>query len=225
MRCDWKNATPGSSKNWPPLGEELSNSCARTRSLERLSGWTDKKAVRVESPRIRFHRSERVRYSTSESPTARRGASGRERKWRKKSEGGWTGRRSPLTSRQSGAAEVSMTPVRGRSADAARRLTGAARRRAPSLKRGNHYYGPSFAVPSENTTFNSCFSYLKDASGTWKVNDQEVNSSVKHFYTIFFGDTRRQECTREIISCDNVKELLSGGFRERMFRISFAKSR
>lgn len=44
-----------------------------------------------------------------------------ERKWRKKSAGGWTGGRSPLTSRQSGAAEVSMTPVRRRSADAARR--------------------------------------------------------------------------------------------------------
>lgn len=75
---------------------------------------------------------------SSSSPTAHRG----ERKWRKKSEGGWTGRRSPLTSRQSGAAEVSMTPVRRRSADAARRDQRGSSRRAPSPKRRNHYYGP-----------------------------------------------------------------------------------
>lgn len=75
------------------------------------------------------------REASSRGPTAAK------RKWRKKSEGGWTGRRSPLTSRQSGPAEVSMTPVRRRSADAARRDQRGSPRRAPPLKRRDRYYG------------------------------------------------------------------------------------
>lgn len=126
MRCDYKNAMRSArflEKNWPLLGEELSNSCARTRSLERLSRWTDKKTVRVESLRSfpsigtcsLFDGKRRVEESRLRG----------EYKWRKRSEGRRgcrRGRRSPLTSRQSGAAEVSMTPVRRRSADAARRV-------------------------------------------------------------------------------------------------------
>lgn len=80
-----KNITLGSSKNWPPLGEELSNSCARTRSLERLSRWTEQESrtCRVAA----FVSIERVRYSTrsvvEESHDASRRAQVAKEEWRR----------------------------------------------------------------------------------------------------------------------------------------------
>lgn len=95
--------------------------------------------------RVRFHQSERVRYSTESAVVESHGnvatsASGE----RRVKEDGWEDDR-PLTSRQSGSAEVSMTPVRRRSADAARRdQRDAASRVAHCLSsEENHYYGPS----------------------------------------------------------------------------------
>lgn len=95
-----------------------------------------------------------------------------EYKWRKKkSEEGRRGcrrreRRSPLTSRQSGAAEVSMTPVRRRSADAARRV-------AHRLSSEEIIIMVHRAIQSENTISDRFFFALKRRQKEGCVHDVE----------------------------------------------------
>lgn len=170
----------------------------------------------MSSRRVRFHRSERVRYSTesveSWSPTARRG----ERKWRKKSEEGWTGR--PLTSRQSGSAEVSMTPVRRRSADAARRDRDAASRVAHRLSSEEIIIMVLRAIRSENTVFSLAFRIEGRVAESERSRSESI-VSVKSFYAIFFYGVRKRayrqnyqlgERTRTVhgVSRENIPDLV-----------------
>lgn len=121
---------------------------------------------------------------------------------------GWTGGRSPLTSRQSGAAEVSMTPVRRRSADAARRDQRGSPRRAPSLKRRNHYYGPSCGGSEWKCSVLLFVEKTHRKYGKWM--------RWIHRYNIFFHDVR--------VYSQNYQCMKDWAF-ERISQILFAKCR